>query len=433
MYLLYLCYTVSELSMVLRSLETCLSATNMLIYLEQEGLLKKAKADAEFYLARIRDFIPSKYLKTFSNHCWKIDVHFQVNNSTHLITGKYGSQTFSFHDELNDNKRIVSRKGFLRNSNHALPLACVPEVFLAGFPKCGSTYLYDQLTSHPSVVTPTMKELHWWVIAEHFTSEDSKRNLYFVEYILNYENLVQELLQHRSKSRLVSVDSSPLNMFTWPLFYHNRRGVNYCLLPAILPTVLPLAKFLVVMRNPTDMLYSAFWHSCTRQGGVIPNNVQPKGPDIFHERILQKIKDFRLCNKNQTAPLAKCALDTFPNTFSSALPCGNTKLYIGLYCIHIQKWLSVVPQSRFLFLTLEELSADTNGAMAKVWDFLDFPHMSLHPVTKSQNQQVKVDYRHNPQLAMREDTRILMDEFFAPYNRMLAHLIGDDKFLWSHT
>ncbi len=408
----------------------------MLVYLQQEGLLKKAIADAELYLARIREFIPSEYLKTFSNHCWERDIKLQVNGSTHVIRGKYGSQTFSMYEDPYEDalhSLVAVKGGHYHNARYALPLACIPEVFLAGFPKCGSRYLYDQLTSHPSVITPMWKEPHWWIHFRHFTSQDSERTLYFVEYLINYRKLVQRLLQSRGKPHLVSVDSSPSKMFFSPLFTPDRSEVNYCLLPAVIPQVLPRAKFLVVMRNPIDYLYSAFWHSCTRQGGNIPKRVQPKGPDIFHERIVQKIKAFKLCMKDQTLPLAKCVLDMTPNIFSSELPCGTSRLETALYYVHVHKWLSVVPRNRFLLLTLEELSADTNGVMAKVWAFLGLPHVTLRPIKKSRNQQEKVDYHHNPQLTMRIDTRELLDEFFAPYNRMLADLAGDEKFLWNRS
>ncbi len=82
-------------------------------------------------------------------------------------------------------------------------------------------------------------------------------------------------------------------------------------------------------------------------------------------------------------------------------------------------------------MTLEELSADANGTMSEVWNFLGLPYTVIHPAHKSLNQQEKVDYHHNPQLFMREDTRELLNKFFAPYNQMLADLLGDDKFLWA--
>jgi len=41
-----------------------------------------------------------------------------------------------------------------------------------------------------------------------------------------------------------------------------------------------------------------------------------------------------------------------------------------------------------------------------------------------------VDYHHNPQLVMRNDTKELLLHFLKPYNKKLAELVGDQKFLW---
>lgn len=103
---------------------------------------------------------------------------------------------------------------------------------------------------------------------------------------------------------------------------------------------------------------------------------------------------------------------------------------MGLYYVHVNKWLSIVPRSKFMFFTLEELSADPNRVLSEAWQFMGLSNVTLHNL-RSKNVQVEVDYHHDPQLAMREDTRKLLDEFFAPYNQMLANLLGDDKFLWS--
>ena len=46
------------------------------------------------------------------------------------------------------------------------------------------------------------------------------------------------------------------------------------------------------------------------------------------------------------------------------------------------------------------------------------------------NKQKKYDYRHDPTIQMRNDTRELLQTFFAPFNQKLADLLDDDRFLW---
>ena len=101
---------------------------------------------------------------------------------------------------------------------------------------------------------------------------------------------------------------------------------NYCLLPSLIPVILPDSKYFVVMRNPITMLYSAFWFSCTIQDLKVVNSVKYQGPDIFHERIIKKITMFNNC-KDQGIHLDKCVNMVGADLYTPVLPkCGRTRL-----------------------------------------------------------------------------------------------------------
>lgn len=422
-------------------MKRCLNATNLLQYLDHKGLLEYALQSATIYLERIRELVPRRSLTGYPNHCWKEDVDFQVIPSHHTVKGKYGSIKFSFQGVKTNGEQTF--KHWIK-SKDSLRVVCIPQVFLAGFFKCGSTYLFDQMVSHPSIVAPSFtKEPKWWQETEHFTGRTSQRAFFLVKYLMNYKTLVRKLQSSDKQAPyLLSVDGSPGKMFNWLHFSDSSHKleskINHCLLPSVIPEILPHSKFIVVMRNPTDMVYSSFWYSCTLytlyNGRLSESTIVQRGPDIFHNRVFNKITSFKLCIMD--FPLAHCVLDHLTqNMYSSELPCGRTRLEMGLYYVHAHKWLSIVPKSRFLFLTLEELSSDTNRTMASVWDFLALPpHEGPFRTKKSSiNQQVMFDYRKDPRLAMRADTRELLDDFFAPYNRMLADVLADNKFLWKTT
>lgn len=62
--------------------------------------------------------------------------------------------------------------------------------------------------------------------------------------------------------------------------------------------------------------------------------------------------------------------------------------------------------------------------MSKVWQFLgldDFPtervFANVDPVIKD--------------LAIPQETKVLLDEFFRPYNQLLANLLSDTRYLWN--
>ena len=184
------------------------------------------------------------------------------------------------------------------------------------------------------------------------------------------------------------------------------------------------------------MLYSAFWFSCTTTGRRL-DSVKLRGPDIFHERITKKVDMFNEC-KNEGKPLDLCVDLVAPNIYGPELPaCGRTRLEMGLYFFHTRKWLSVLPRSRVHFFTLEEVaSRDLASTVEQITNFLDLPELTgdLDPDKDfecKENSQRVIDYKKDPRLRMREDTRRILEEFFRPYNKILADLLGDNKFLWN--
>ena len=108
--------------------------------------------------------------------------------------------------------------------------------------------------------------------------------------------------------------------WSWPQFYPNEGLVNFCLLPSVILQVLPTSKYVVVMRNPLDMLYSAFWFSCTMYGIHLSMATKLKGPDIVHQRIVTKIKLFN--SYTQKHSLYKYVFDI---TFSILMALQNSQ------------------------------------------------------------------------------------------------------------
>ena len=48
------------------------------------------------------------------------------------------------------------------NVTDASTIRCLPFYYLIGFPKCGSTDLYESISRHPTMVRAGKKEPHWW-------------------------------------------------------------------------------------------------------------------------------------------------------------------------------------------------------------------------------------------------------------------------------
>ena len=193
------------------------------------------------------------------------------------------------------------------------------------------------------------------------------------------------------------------------------------------------------MKNPVDMLYSAFWFSCSDHNINLSQIAQLAMPDLFHRKILKEIDIFEVCVRN--APIDKCMEDIVEKVEMSSKYCGRIRLEMGFFYLHIRKWLAVVPRERFLFLTLEELKSQEENVESRIIDFLDIPvergseHCSSNTTTRKHdlcnNVQTRYDYHHDPLLRMRNDTRHILSAFYEPYNRRLATLLHDEKYLWS--
>ena len=435
----------SELDLVLTRMDTCLATTNMSAYFQQMNLLENAQSNARQLLLNIRQVIP-KFEVPYTVPCWNTKFIAKQNLKDHYVTGSVGNFNFSYSTQRSPFNERNILKGVQWRKHNPTDLyikqssACLPKIFLLGYLKCGSTFLYCLLRRIFMYTLGTVgkceviKEPHWWIMPGPHKRVEPLEPDYTSMYLLNFHPAAKFWDR---RLPVMTIDASPNIMFHSPRFSTNESMLhNYCLIPSLMPVVLPDSRYFVIMRNPISMLYSAFWFSCTTIGYNL-DSVKYRGPDLFHDRITAKIEIFNKC-KNQGQPLDVCVNAIAPNLFSPELPkCGRTRLEMGLYYFHTRKWLSVIPRSRIHFFTLEEVASQDPTVTADIIiDFLELPRPSGRAVLDkddlrcNENSQSKVDYKHDPRLQMRPDTRQILEDFFQPYNQMLAELLGDDKFLW---
>ena len=275
------------------------------------------------------------------------------------------------------------------------------------------------------------KEPHWWVVhSDHWQNSHLPSLKHIAMYFFNFAKVSSLIGNSSVKLPLITIDSTPNIMFDWPSYYDREPAVNYCLLPAIIPEILPESRFIVIMRNPVEMMYSAFWYSCTLNDIDIPHDILLQGPMLFHNRVVTKLRQFDNCLKHYS--LEWCVVNITYNLYSPELKCGRTRLEMGIYYVHVQKWLSIVPQEHFLFLTMEEVSVNLQEVGSKLWQFIGIPGKfeGLHQFESDKNEQTTINYRDDPRLHIRQETENLLRDFFQPSNQKLAHLLGDRKFLW---
>ena len=437
-------------------LNKCLWGTNLTEEFEREGYLAIAHSNAMVLIHTIRKVIPRKFSESYVNPCWKANFEVFHQKYQDRSSGKVSNYIKTKIDRelyispLDDYTSIAKttlhmhfqhtnkRGSHFVAGNMSSPLICLPKVFLAGFPKCGSSFLYCLMSEAFGSGSQVEKEPHWWITRGPAKHPRKPEASYIPIYLLNFLDTSRKLASGRYNNsnyhQPLTIDGTPNLMFDWPRWFENEPPINYCLLPAVIPQILPDSKFVVVMRNPLDMMYSAFWFSCTLIRANLSAEVIQRGPDIFHERTAAKVEQFKECRNSHS--LHWCVLNITYDAYSPEMPtCGRVRLEIGFYVVYVQRWLSVVPRDKFLFLTVNELSEETARVEKELWRLAGYPDTARSDKLRKPNycrtnSQEHIDYHNDSRLHMREHTREMLTELFRPYSQMLANILNDTKFLW---
>ena len=406
-----------------QDLERCSLNMGVSVKTLDNDTLANISNKASIFISAVRSIVPSRFSTYYMSPCWNADV---------VITRSFQDAILQFlKPEGNQKlpKQYVTRMAhsiLYSVGSRPKTFFCLPHFFIAGFPKSGTTSLDRALRSHPQIAGPLSKELHWWTriryIGEPGYNSDYAR-LAVMNYLLNFRRASEQIGEH---TKNITYDGSQSTLWDSNFFVHHQ---DYCAMPAVLSRVLPNAKFLVLMRNPVTRLYSHYLYSCTQRYGVLPKQMQQHAATNFHRKVVADVEHFRECLKKSS--LYECVND---NRFRSNT-CGGVgaKMMVGLYHVHLSKWLQFYPKEQFLFLRMEDISTDPHSLMTKITDFLGVAPVSKESANKlfakRANAQTVVS-KNSESFQMQIRTRKLLDEFYSTYNSMLAELIADERFLW---
>ena len=105
-------------------------------------------------------------------------------------------------------------------------------------------------------------------------------------------------------------------------------------------------------------------------------------------------------------------------------------VFRSIYCDQVERWLRLFSRDQIMFLQSEEFFSDPSLTMDRVAKFLGlqkFDFGSSGPLQRAWDlgaQDVFETPREYPD--MNEETRLMLAEFFKPYNERLYQLIGHD-------
>ncbi len=451
------------ISKTLTNIDKCMSESN----LTSPALLENARENAKSFMEQYGKAISPQYMDGYVNYCWNTEYHLTLDQP--FMKGHI--------DGIEFNKKIPtywfgqpSVQYFTDRSSRTYDSStvCLPNLYLIGFEKCGSTFLWCLLSKalNKNLNLTSKQEKKLQLIKEPFfwTPFDYKRS------IPNYQSIVADyiptfLMESNPRNNITLIDGTPTTAVVWPHFTDTEPDLaNYCLLPSALPELFPKSKYIAIMREPVSMMYSSFWwslHTTTKKVDSVSQSVtkdHSRGPMVFDLHAKKKITEFLSCMNNHSTVRyqKKCTLwgeggdnyaDCISNRTHLLSECVanisnerdylNAVLHRGIYYVHVRKWLQTVPRDRIFFTTMERLTKDTHS-VAKEWsNFLG----NVSDITQDEVERMKhkcnyrtnlnkINYKKTSSLMIKESTKAMLQKFFKPFNRMLSELLEDEQFMW---
>ena len=294
-------------------------------------------------------------------------------------------------------------------------LVCLPSVFMPGFPKCGSTSLFNTLVHHPLVEDTEMKETHFFTRFP-FQNDDDIDYLSILTYLRNFDQLGN---CSKTNHTCLSIDGSQ------SLLWDTRTSTFLDEVPLLVNHIFPRPKFIVILREPVKRFISDFWFFTIQCVGHSHRYWKKIGPKMLHKLITEELDKIRDCVQkgNEEEICIHHSLVGTPNLFDDG--CGEIRVGVGAYYVHVARWLRTFPIHSFHFVRMEDLMAHPYAIMEEIWKFLNLP-----PVKE---ENFKMDIQPSNSISypkLLPETKKALTDFYRPYNTMLSDLLKDDRYLW---
>ncbi|KAK5617244.1 Carbohydrate sulfotransferase 15 [Crenichthys baileyi] len=223
-----------------------------------------------------------------------------------------------------------------------------------------------------------------------------------------------------SQPKIIIGEASASTMWdnnAWVYFYDNTtEGEPLFLIQDFIHAVQPEARFIVMLRDPVERLYSDYLYF----------GIANKSAEDFHEKVSESLQLFEGCLMEYT--MRSCVYNT---TVNNAMP---VRLQVGLYIVYLIDWLTVFSKEQILVLRLEDHASNRKYTMHKVFDFLNLGPLSKEiesQITRSpaSNTRRPADKNLGPMLPI---TKEILQDFYKPFNEKLAKVLRNESFLWEN-
>jgi hypothetical protein len=240
----------------------------------------------------------------------------------------------------------------------------LPDFLIIGAQRCGTTSLFQNLRKHPQVVEPITKEVQFFTMF-HGLGERWYRSHF-------------PRLQHGQQT----FEASPY------YFFHPD-------VPPLVTSMLPIAKLVVLLRDPVARAYSHYLHS--RNLGVETLTFE----DALEAEPLRLEAAF---NKGLHTRAGRHLHSHF--SYASR----------GLYASQLERWRAHVPPGRLKVVKSEDLNENPSKGYGELLDYL-----GLEPFTVDEFTRSNV-LTNGERIAL--DTEDRLREFFVADSARLSAMVG---------
>ena len=351
---------------------------------------------------------PQDFVGSFSSLCWYSTLDFKSVPNIFSLRKKVVNGNLT----QEQSRFVVSAAEAERNDKR---LVCLPSVFVPSFPKCGSTSLFNTLVTHPFIQHPETKETHYFVRFP-FQNDDDIDYLSVLVYLRNFNQLGK---CSEANHKCLSIDGSQ------SLLWDTRTSTFLDKMPLLISRVFSRPKFIVILREPVARFHSDFWFFAKRCVGHSHKYWARTIPRLLHHHVTEELDKIQRCLQegNEEEICIHYSLVGTPNIIDDV--CGEVRVGVSVYYIHIARWLRTFPMSSFHFVKMEDLMAQPYAVVKGIWSFLDIP-----PIEEEKfKMNIQPSYSKTYPKLLPATEKALAD-FYKPYNVKLSQLLKDDRYLW---
>ena len=210
-------------------------------------------------------------------------------------------------------------------------LRVLPDFLILGAQKSGTTSLFQYLMQHHQIASSFNKEVHY------FDWNYSRGASWYRAFFPTRQHVAR---RERSLGRYLCGEATPYYLFHPDV-------------PRRVHSLLPAAKFIVVLRNPVERAYSHYQHSVARGHETCSFE---EAIDREPERLLGE-EEKLLREEN----------------YISKPHIRHSYFSRGCYADQLQRWLEHYPLESFVIVRADELGADPQRVCDAITGFLELP------------------------------------------------------------